>query len=267
MPPRINYIICMFIGKRRNRSIASVEMVQMQLDYLQDNNIPLTKVTVVCNLDEAEHYQIILGNMKKFINDYYTELEFIPRLNQGFSYRAWSEAINRELESNNDYDYYFLIEDDCLPARKDFIDVFLEPMKGKVCYVCQRLSVSGPKHAGMSSGILCGKASRKVYDKMGSVLRTTAGLTYASAQHDQRYFLENLIDMGYELTDCSHLASMPFYEKFSDEKVGRIIEYGDPDLPPVLIPIIRKEYWNVITTTVYDEIWERITKTTYEGAE
>ena len=76
---------------------------------------------------------------------------------------------------------------------------------------------------------------------------------YPQATSDQVHFLDFFTDLGYELADCSGAASVPFYEKFAYEQHGRIIEYGDPSLQPIMIPIIRDEYKSSLSYQVYRE--------------
>lgn len=247
---KVNYIIVWFLGERRVKSVADPRyFIHRHLQFLQDNNIDVARVTVVLNTDSEAEEALARETLKEYDN-YYTELVFFARPNEGFSYSGWNDAIVKCIDDGEDFTHYFLMEDDYAPGTTDFIDQYESKMVSDVGYVCQKLSdptlskiFNTQIHAGVSCGLLAADAARDAYRVFGSPLKT-----YTTKRYDwdsllaQVHFLDNITNLGYRIVDSSDFSSVVFLHGLTHEiKSDRgwfLIEYGNPKKPRVIEPVI-----------------------------
>jgi hypothetical protein len=178
--------------------------------------------------------------LKEF-TPYYTELKLFNRSNDGYSYGAWNDAVTESISNNEGFTHFFLVEDDYVPARIDFLDVFLSKCNAKNAFVCQKVyeAVEGgfPRHPAVSNGMLLGEAAVKACENSGSALTTMMAMTYPQAEHDQLHFLDGIEECGYTYTDTADVAGLVFLAKSRDPLGYTFIELNLESGKPLLMPI------------------------------
>lgn len=232
-----NYVVVFYLGKRRSNAVTDKSLlIDKHLNYLSDNNIPLSRVTVVINTDKKEDVFTAGNRLAKF-KDYYTELKVIIRPNVGHSYGGWSDAVNSCLEKGEKFKYYFLSEDDYLPGRTDFIDILASRMDIDTAYVCQKTTKwLGKPHAAGSNGLLSGDLAKRIYNRYKSALKIYPSILYCEAEDNQVHFLDNFTKSGFKIRDISDICSVPFLCEGADTK-KYIQELGVEGAEPIMIPI------------------------------
>jgi hypothetical protein len=259
MTDKINYIVACYLGTRRVNTVSDpVMLVQAHLEYLQKHEVALDRVTLVLNSDEHEEERRFLDLVRKY-RPYYTDLRVILRENTGLSYAAWEQAVNSCIENDEGFTHYFLMEDDYVPARPDFVEIYKDSMEEGCGYVSMAISnqkvFKGKIHAGMCVGLLRGEAAEEAYEKWGTAIRSYKseskdqyGIKSLSAQAD---FLDFIDERGYFLKGIQKLGSTLFLHNVEgmlyktvdeQEEMGCrswfLAEYGDPDKPRIFEPVI-----------------------------
>lgn len=244
MTIKVNYIAAFYIGPNRT------------FPYYQEafKNDPL------CFVRKHIEFSEYAENISKFsfvfnddIDDILKEeiltlsqgrnIEVIFRSNQGYSYGAWDEVIKRNL---NDYDYFFLIEDDYLPNYTTFVLPFVERLKDNVAYACSLVvEISNKidkmipedlgkfKHPSISNGMISAKACKDILKKYGVLFRLQEGATKEIGYWNQIYFLKNFTDSGYDIVDTTDAFSSPYL----NTSTGAVKLFGNTEYPPLLFPI------------------------------
>ena len=69
MFPRINYIVACYLGKRRSAGLPGEVFLERHLTYLEENNIPVDRVSVVLSADDQE--QVARANLSMRKNKKY----------------------------------------------------------------------------------------------------------------------------------------------------------------------------------------------------
>ena len=154
------------------------------------------------------------------------------RRNAGFSYGIWNDAI---MDTIDDYNYFFMIEDDYVPDAKDFYIPFVERINDNTPYVCGL--ILHPTHAAHSNGIVSQKACKKVMETNIHLFDELAGADKHAAIHTQLFFLRKFQSLGYNLADIT--------DKYLTRHVAecnhghlKIDEYGVTDGRCLIKPII-----------------------------
>lgn len=234
---RINYVIALYMGDKRNPRTPDwkycLDRQLATLDELGDTSI--SKITIALNVRSTSDETVL----RRFLNDYKAEylsprLEVYARPNVDYSYGAWNFVVQRTM---NDFDYFFLMEDDYCPTQKGFIQPFLDEMNIGVAYVCQAVShTNGQRHAGMSIGLLNSAIARDVYSRRGELFKLCRAKQYHEAEWNQVHFLDNFTDLGYTFNDVSHVCSVRFLDYWQN-----ITEHGVADGVRPVEPIIGEE--------------------------
>lgn len=242
----VNYIVANYIGPLRTYGHYQEQFkkdplcfFKKHLDFLQTVHDPEhVTATFVFNDD-------IDIDIKRQLDDYYQyKFEIVYRKNAGFSYGIWNDTIIKNLDK---YDYFFLIEDDYLPTRGDFILPFKQRCVGKNVFVCGLVEEASPQRfpghvpvnedpflfPSISNGLLSAAACRRVYKKYGSIFNINYNNDYQSAYTNQIYFCKHFTDMGYNIVDILDEYSSPYNNASKRE----LVMYGD-NKPPLLLPII-----------------------------
>jgi hypothetical protein len=194
------------------------------------------KVSVVINADTPEQVAEARAVVAEY-QPYYTTLKLYARRNVGHSYGGWADTIDNCIWSGEHYDYFFLVEDDYIPARADFLQVFTSSMDEGVGYICQKVETrTAKRHAGMSAGLLPWEPARKAYSKNSSAFKIVPSINYFEAEINQIHFLDNITDLQYRIVDVSDKCSTVYVEKDKDGNKN-YIEYGNADLPATLAPL------------------------------
>jgi len=238
---KVNYIVACYLGERRTDAVVdTTRYIHSHLKWLKDNQVDVARVSVVLN-GRGEEDVIAMMRMLDKHKPYYTELKLFARANQGFSYGAWNSNINANVKKREGFTHYFCVEDDYVPVRKDFLEVFASKLNDVTGYAAQKVfdDVEGgfPRHAAVSNGMLSHEAAQAAYDKHGSVFKAvSSGVSYWEAERDQLNFLANIVDCGYGFTDTSNVAATKFLEKVRHARF-RVITIDKHSGPPLLEPI------------------------------
>ena len=231
-----NYIVVGFLGKRRmSHGIKPEEHFRIHLEKLRRLNAPLDRVTIVVNADEPDEIiraAKVIGPFK----DYYTELKVLIRHNVGHSYGGWNDAINACIKNGEEFDRYFLIEDDYVPVVADFVEPFQKAWRDDTGYVCQKVSEGhGQVHAGASSGLILNTVAKESYAKNGSVFSVRPSAKYIEGEWNQVHFLDYITDMGYKIHDCMEYAALAWGDRNTAARSYRtLIGEGKPVLEPIV---------------------------------
>ena len=179
----IHYIVAVWLGPRRVQPVNNPYAYLRHQLYFLKNSKSIDKTTFVVN-----HYDTELEKeIEPIIASFGVKANVIYRKNLGCSYAAFQEAIIQNLE----YDYHFLIEDDCVPTDDNFLVPYLNEMREDAIF-------STAMRAGTveGNGLLSGKFAKKVYSKRGVVFKLCDSIEYGDCQWNQLHFLDYLKEMG-----------------------------------------------------------------------
>ena len=165
---KINYVVAFYIASEVHRTNVFWKSdyyyaLKLHLKQLETLNLPdITKATFVLN-NEDPH---ILENMKKIISQEYNNkipIELKSRKNWGRSYGAWEYQLRSQLYE--DFDYYFVIEDDFFPAKDEFYKYFIDKVDDNTGMVCQLYN----GHPVISNSLIVNTACKHIYEKYGEI--------------------------------------------------------------------------------------------------
>lgn len=236
----INYVSVFYIGP--NRDYASYQekfktdpmfFARTHVDFLnQCNNNNIKKATFVFNDDITDELKMLAVETVCQIKTMDTEVIF--RKNTGFSYGAWNDVIKKNL---NDFDYFFLIEDDYIPTETDFYQHFVARCTSEYPYVSTFVDEYEPGKfcASCSNAIIRADACRAIYEKYNEIFVVQDSIRLQDAWWTQMNFLNLFTENGYGMRDI--------LDKYSTHHntnchTNQITVFGNPKLPPCLIPII-----------------------------
>lgn len=244
MSTRVNYIAAFYIGDNRTSQYYQKAFYADPLYFFRrhlrliDRLDNITRYSFVINDDISDVLKSEIISLASNKN-----LDIFFRENSGYSYGAWNDVILHNLK---DYDYFFLIEDDYLPADKNFVFPFVNKLKNNVCYVCSlAVEISNEnnymvtaqegkfKHPSISNGMISAAACRQVVKNYNSLFRIKPGKVIDDGYWNQIYFLKNFTDLGYDILDITDEYSSPYLNSTN----GSIKIFGDPNLPSLLEPI------------------------------
>lgn len=233
----IHYVICCYLGPRRNKQISDPFChVKQHIKFLNKNKFD--KCTLVCN-QSITHLD---NQLPKIIKSCQTPFELIYRENTGGSYAAWEQAVIKNL---NQFDYHFLIEDDYIPVSPYFLQPFLQTFTENIAYVCQLFQATenvanGKKHPAISNGLLSDQASQNVYKQYGKLFNLLDFQkhklpNYNKIEINQVNFMDYYLIKGYEIKGIQHLCQQP-NQCCTVGKIGlRFANFGKK-APPVIAP-------------------------------
>lgn len=225
----VNYVAVFYMGSRRSAGPAC--HVADHLDYLQENNCKIDKVTLVLNAESKEQ----IAEFSKLVQGYkpyYTELHVLIRQNMDFSYGGWNDAVTRSVKNGEIYDY-FLTEDDYIPNMQNFLDPFYEQMTDRTAYVCCKvLEGHGQPHAAHSVGLLNGEAASLMVKRNGSAINIAPAHNYPGVEWNQVHFLDELTGRKYLLKEISGDYSVPF-----SDLSNNFIELSNPKGLAPIVPV------------------------------
>jgi hypothetical protein len=235
----INYIAAFNIGP--NRPGPYVEafqtdplcFIRIHRDFLNTcigRNITMGTFVVNDDIDDHIKQQIL-----DCAQECSVPITVVFRENGGYSYGAWNDVIKNTI---NDYDYFFMIEDDYIPDASDFYIPFVDRIDETTPYVCGYVGVDmGIVHAAHSNGIIAQQACKKVLETNQELFVVNPTPTLEHAWDCQRNFLNHFTNLGYKITDITdnHLT-----RHMMDCYNIRISEFGNPNGRCLLQPIIVK---------------------------
>jgi hypothetical protein len=121
---KINYVIATYEGilnKIYHKSCNTENVLQLHLEQLLKLKHNITQITImkpICTVKKRENYY----DLDKQISQFNIPVIFIECENFGYSPGQWMKAY--ETYKDN-FDYYFLIQDDTCPNQNNFDDAFL----------------------------------------------------------------------------------------------------------------------------------------------
>ena len=238
----INYIVAVYVGKRRNEGVNKItndptSLVKMHIERLGNLNIGLvSKATfVVSPSGDKRRDEIALG----FVKDHKYSIPgldidgFIGPNNDSHSYGSWNFGMKSCLEDDMNF---FLIEDDYLPAKDEFYIPFVESMDRYTAYVSQLYVKKNVQmeHAAISNGLMNIEAVRAHVDKFGECISVSAASSksHNPGVYSQLHFLENFKYLGFVMQNISKNYCHPFLET-----KNVITIYGNTSGPTLIEPL------------------------------
>ena len=219
----VNYIVAVYAGKRRGYGeiLPINKFLEKHFKFLEKKPNHISGFTFIIN--KSENDEEYIKTINNFISKSNLTGKVIVRENLHGSYGAWEKGI---LETHTDYLYSFLIEDDYIPSRVDFLDFFISKIKTN-CYVS---SFWNNNHASISNGLLDNHIVKSTVNKHGKLFQLQKDKKYGSFLTCQLTFL-NLLDCEFtDITDVGHT----IYREPSKNK----LHYVNVDLPLLIEPII-----------------------------
>jgi hypothetical protein len=236
----INYIIAIYIGPNRpypkyQEKFKNDPMffVKTHVDFLNkcyDSNIQLA--TFLFNEDMSDELKQIAIQTINQIKTMNVEIVFRPNI--GFSYGGWNETIKRNI---NDYDYFFLIEDDYIPINSKFYEDFVTHCTLEYPFVSTLVNeyAPGKLHAACSNSIVRADVCKIILERYKELFLVVKSNIANDAYHTQMTFLDLFTSLGYGMRDMTYKYSTPFN---CNCYTNEIKIYGNKELPPILVPII-----------------------------
>lgn len=236
---KINYIPAFYCGPRMNTSYTdslsknATYLFSKQVDALNRFGEGIDLVTFVFNLDNLEEKTRLEEYIrKKFTMNFNFELVF--RENRGASYGAWNDVVKKNL---NEFDYFFITEDDFVPVATNFYKPFIDRCVKKVAYVSMFAAKEFPQgypHASIPHGVVDANACRDVLNNQGELFRVyTQDNTYNTFYKTQQDFYEFFIKQGYLIDDITDAYLSPFM----NSPTKTITYFGDRNNPVLMEPV------------------------------
>lgn len=235
----INYISVFYIGPnrdyRRYQEVYQVDplyFVKKQRDFLSYcDEKDISKVTFVFNDDISVELKSKILDVK--IDGGRIPLEIIFRPNLGFSYGAWSDAIIKNI---NDFEYFFIIEDDMLPTREKWYEYMIDNMTYEKPIMCAYKEVKdGTPFASAPHSLIRGQNCRHLLSKYGQIFLYNTENTYPSAWDSQLKYYNLFLNEGWELLDTLKDFS---YTHNLNCHINNVKVFGDAYLPSLFVPIM-----------------------------
>jgi len=220
-----NYIIAFYGGLRRAYTNTPLKLfVNQHINFLNLEPEGIENVTFVFNKsDNPEEEEII-----KYFSKIKLKIphKIIYRNNEGFSYGAWEDALKKTAK---DYKYSFLIEDDYIPKRLDFLNFFKQKITDNSIFIS---SYFNNNHASISNGLLINKfLNNNISFRINRINNEyNTGhenqTSFLNFYQEQNLTIEDITDIGY--TKFLDLAQVPS---------KNIINYTNSNLPLLIEPI------------------------------
>jgi ribosomal protein S18 acetylase RimI-like enzyme len=247
---KFDYIAAFYLGPRRSTFYNELGtenklfLIKEHIKYLQTQPKGLNNVYFVFNTDNST--SSLSKAVENYIKTFPLNINVIFRDNTGLSYGAWEEILFNIKDSTTS-DYAFLIEDDYIPTSPNSIEPFLKAIQdGKnVGYVAQlinsnvRVGASNDgdihHHAAISNGLISYQAIKATIEKHHILFKIRRGESnYTDGTFNQTYFLNHLINSGYQLVSLSENHLHPFYDVLTEG----IVFYGNRKGKILIKPIL-----------------------------
>ena len=256
-----DYIVSFYLGPRAcQKTTESLRrdkflFVKRHLDFLQSyTKEDMSSSIFIINIDKEKEEQEIRGEIKNILKRYNiscSDLRILFRRNGGYSYGAWNDYITEDCRSkflkHQDKEYYFCIEDDCIPTDQDFFIPFAKKCNEKTPYVCCVIrpddgdnKIYGespwPRHAAISHGCFLKQSCLKIYKKYQSVFNIiNAGdpRKHSLGCENQVYFYNYFFKEGFDMTSIASEHKIIYQETYVDQRVT----YGNRNGKTLIIPI------------------------------
>lgn len=236
----INYIVVFYIGPNRNYHSYQQKFktdpmffADKHVEFLNTcQNTNIKKASFVFNDDINDDLKIMATNTVSKIESMETEIIF--RKNCGYSYGAWRDVVIKNI---NDFDYFFLIEDDSLPVNSNFYEYFVEKCNDEYPIIATYVKEHQPGkfHAASSNSLVKADVCRKVIQTSGELFFVNQSNRLEDAWDTQTRFYDHFTNLGYKMTDILDKYSTPHNLNCN---INDVRIFGNPNNPPNIIPII-----------------------------
>jgi RimJ/RimL family protein N-acetyltransferase len=255
MQTKITYIIATWLGHRRasyyNRQFEEDPyfLIKQHITSLSVFDISnIEKILIVINQNDINLDSYIQRELEKI--NCKLSYEIITRPNFGFSYGAWEHGIQHCIHNGTTSDFFFLIEDDYIPAQNNFHQYFLKKFSNETIGSVFQLytEMHGlKKHAAISNGMVKRTVAESCLNKYGNIFNIKLENTYISAQHNQETFLD-YIEKESEICDISDIACIPFY----DINFDCVRYFGNCNESSPIVPIYQLDLFQFKQITIED---------------
>jgi hypothetical protein len=233
----VNYVAAFYIGPNRPTPYIKafekdpMHFVRIHKEFLDTcEGTHITGATFMFNNDIGID---LMGRISYYLLQCKIPIKVIFRPNGGYSYGAWNDAIK---DSVNDFDYFFMIEDDYIPDATDFYKPFVERITDDTPYVCGYVGVDmGVVHAAHSNGIITGSACKKVLENNTDLFVFVQTDRLQDGWESQRNFLSKFTNIGYKITD---ITDRYLTRHMMDCYTNRVVEFGVRDGRCLIQPIV-----------------------------
>jgi hypothetical protein len=160
-------------------------------------------------------------------------IEVFRRENVGFSYGSFSDVFGKH---RTQFNYYFIAEDDYLPAVQDFDQILLRmidrlPKCGFLCGLVWPVKDYAYGCAAIFLGLMRAEALEKIWLRNRCLVKLSNPTSYGEAERRGQVGLsEAIVNAGYTIEDWTKSYSSLFL------RMSTVEVYGDPKLPPLYVP-------------------------------
>lgn len=236
----INYIPVIYIGP--NRDYVSYQQkfkndpmffANVHAEFLNNcHKTNIKKATFVFNDDISDELKEMAKNVVSKIQTMETEIIF--RTNSGYSYGAWKDIVKKNI---NDFDYFFLIEDDSIPLSPDFYEYFVEKCNDEYPIVATYILEHSPGkfHAACPNSLLKADVCRKILQTYNELFMVNQSNRLEDAWDTQTRFYDLFVQSGYKMIDILDKYSTPHNLNCN---INDVRVFGNPNNPPNIVPII-----------------------------
>jgi len=221
----VNYIVAIYGGNRRAYGeFSPIDIfIERQIEFLSKNPKYIEFITFAFNKSGHPQEKKLIEKCKNFLTNSTYEGKVIVRENKDASYGAWNDSL---IETHKNTSHSFLIEDDYIPSRLDFLDFFLSKDTSGISFVS---SYYHNNHAAISNGLINNEKVKKKIFETNSLFLLSGNNSYPGFFENQENFL-SLIDG--EITDITDIG----HTLFSDLNKGNLV-YTNSSLPELIKPI------------------------------
>lgn len=189
----VNYIVAFYIGTNRNNIAYNKKIendplyfVNKHLNFLSTcNSTHITEATFIVNNDVSEEIKIQLLSLK-LTN---IKLTIFFRNNINYSYGGWNDVIK---ENVNNFDYFFMTEDDYIPTVVDFYKAFVEKTSFEKPYIACKVETSPAVHPSFSVGIIRSENCKLIIEKNKDLFNLAGNTKENFNDAGQRFINQNI---------------------------------------------------------------------------
>lgn len=236
---RLNYIAAFYFGDRMNRLYSDALkkdrfcIFKTHLAALNKFHHGIDLVTFVFNLDHIQEAVTIKNTIETY--DIKFDYELVFRHNKGASYGAWAQIILANLD---EFEYFFINEDDYVPDCENFFQPFIDRCIGKYAYICMFNEAVPPPgmidHASNPIGIISASACKQVLKNQGQLFRVfDQANTYELFYKTQEMYCEFFVNEGFRVGNIIDNYCSPYM----NSQTRNITIFGDSSNPVLVKPI------------------------------
>jgi len=227
MEKNVNYIVAIYGGERRHYGIQTPidKFIESHINFLNLGPKYVTDVTFVFNESNNPDEKKSIKMCEDFDKNTSLNVNVVCRKNNAGSYGAWNDTLIKYYKNTT---HSFLIEDDYIPCRLDFLEFFLKKDSGDVSYVASHFNDIGV--AAIANGLINSNKVEETLIKHNTVFQIIDDTTYGTGLYqNQICFLNAISGNRVDITDVGHTLF------FDGEK---IIPYIDDIKPKLIEPIV-----------------------------